>query len=140
MTYERFASFNVYKSLYNFLFEDFQDVVYLLPIAEMVEEMKKVAKECGKLSIEERNLLSVAYKNVIGARRASWRVLSSLEKNQKEKDANKSAQIGDYRKKVETELKEICSDILKLLDEHLIPGAGDGGDEANESKVFYHKM
>ncbi|KAB0392489.1 hypothetical protein E2I00_015566, partial [Balaenoptera physalus] len=31
------------------------------------------------LSNEERNLLSVAYKNVVGARRSSWRVISSIE-------------------------------------------------------------
>lgn len=46
---------------------------------EMVEEMKAVAGRPEELSVEERNLLSVAYKNVIGSRRASWRVISSIE-------------------------------------------------------------
>ena len=48
----------------------------------MVESMKTVGKmveEGQELSVEERNLLSVAYKNVIGARRASWRIISSIE-------------------------------------------------------------
>ncbi|KAJ1965557.1 Protein bmh2, partial [Dispira parvispora] len=45
---------------------------------EMVTFMKDVAKLGGELSVEERNLLSVAYKNVIGARRASWRIVSSI--------------------------------------------------------------
>ena len=40
---------------------------------------KQVTKKGVGLSQEERNLLSVAYKNVVGARRSSWRVLSSLE-------------------------------------------------------------
>ena len=50
---------------------------------EMVEYMKSVAKTAGKarndLSLEERNLLSVAYKNVVGARRASLRIITSIE-------------------------------------------------------------
>ena len=45
----------------------------------MVENMKAVATRPEELSMEERNLLSVAYKNVIGSRRASWRVISSIE-------------------------------------------------------------
>ncbi|KAJ2433109.1 hypothetical protein IWW46_006465, partial [Coemansia sp. RSA 2440] len=49
---------------------------------EMVESMKKVAAEDQELTVEERNLLSVAYKNVIGARRASWRIISSIEQKE----------------------------------------------------------
>lgn len=54
---------------------------------EMVEEMKKVAKMVHdqELSVEERNLLSVAFKNVIGARRASWRIISSIEQKEESK-------------------------------------------------------
>jgi len=64
--------------------DDRETNVYLAKLSEqaerydeMVEAMKKVAKLNVELSVEERNLLSVAYKNVIGARRASWRILSS---------------------------------------------------------------
>ncbi|KTG39752.1 hypothetical protein cypCar_00034509 [Cyprinus carpio] len=66
---------------------------------EMVESMKSVAGKDIELTVEERNLLSVAYKNV------------------------------------ENELKSVCSDILDVLDKHLIPAANTG-----ESKVFYYKM
>ncbi|KAJ7648643.1 14-3-3 protein-domain-containing protein [Mycena polygramma] len=45
--------------------------------AEMVENMKRVASSDQELTVEERNLLSVAYSNIIGARRASWRIVSS---------------------------------------------------------------
>jgi len=54
--------------------------------------MKKVAQLDDDLSIEERNLLSVAYKNVIGARRASWRIISSIEQKECTKSSNGGAQ------------------------------------------------
>jgi 14-3-3 protein epsilon len=88
------------------------------------------------LQIEERNLLSVGYKNVIGARRASWRILSSIEDKERSKrnEAN-GASIATYRAKVEKELDEICKEILAILDEHLIVDHA-----SDESKVFYYKM
>ena len=102
----------------------------------MVEEMKNVAAADQELSVEERNLLSVAYKNVIGARRASWRIVTSIE--QKEESKGNESQVGlikEYRQKIEAELAKICMDILEVLDQHLIKSAASG-----ESKVFYHKM
>lgn len=54
-----------------------------------------------ELTVEERNLLSVAYKNVIGARRASWRIISSIEGKETEKgDGDKLELIRDYRNQV----------------------------------------
>ncbi|EKD02257.1 hypothetical protein A1Q2_03404 [Trichosporon asahii var. asahii CBS 8904] len=120
-----------------------EDSVYLAKLAEqaeryeeMVENMKAVASSDKELTVEERNLLSVAYKNVIGARRASWRIVSSIE--QKEESKGNEAQVAmikNYREKIESELAKICKDILEVLDKHLIPSAASG-----ESKVFYHKM
>jgi hypothetical protein len=46
--------------------------------------MKAVASADQELSVEERNLLSVAYKNVIGARRASWRIVTSIEQKEEQ--------------------------------------------------------
>ena len=51
----------------------------------MVASMKAVASLDVELTVEERNLLSVAYKNVIGARRASWRIISSIEQKEESK-------------------------------------------------------
>jgi len=101
------------------------DLVYLAKLAEqaerfdeMVEHMKVVARMPTELSVEERNLLSVAYKNVIGSRRASWRVISSIE--QKSETA-KASLIVAYKKKIETELETICGDILTIIQDQLIP-------------------
>ncbi|KAL0354052.1 UNVERIFIED_CONTAM: 14-3-3 protein 9 [Sesamum angustifolium] len=89
-----------------------------------------------ELTVEERNLLSVGYKNVIGSRRASWRILSSIEQKEESRGNEQNAKrIKEYRQKVEAELTNICSDIMTVIDEHLIPSC-----TAGESTVFYYKM
>jgi len=123
--------------------ESREDHVYMAKLSEqaerydeMVENMKKVAHSNVELSVEERNLLSVAYKNVIGARRASWRIISSIQQKEENKGNEKHVtQIKEYRTKIETELVNICNDILQVLANHLIVNARTG-----ESKVFYYKM
>lgn len=104
--------------------------------AEMVESMKNVAMLDVELSVDERNLLSVGYKNVIGARRASWRIMSSIEQKEESKgNENHVKLIKGYRLKVEEELSKICHDILAIIDKHLIPSSGTA-----EATVFFHKM
>lgn len=120
-----------------------EDYTYLAKLSEhaerydeMVGFMKSCVEESKELTVEERNLLSVAYKNVVGARRASWRIVASIE--QREEFKRNSQQVGlirDYRQKIENELKDICHDILNVLDKYLIPSAKTG-----EYKVFYYKL
>jgi len=120
-----------------------EDNIYMARLAEQAERydemsdsMKKVAQLNEELSVEERNLLSVAYKNVVGSRRASLRIISSIE--QKEESRGKEDHLQkarQYRKKVEKELTDICDDILNVLEKHLIPTSSTA-----ESKVFYYKM
>lgn len=116
---------------------------------QLVEFVTGILKE--DLSQEERNLLSVAYKNVIGSRRASWRCLSMKDKESgslcnlpfrglTDDEAQQLESLVDsYRKHVEEELNIICSCILSLLEQHLIPTANEIGAK-EESKVFYLKM
>ncbi|KAL0911937.1 hypothetical protein M5K25_017875 [Dendrobium thyrsiflorum] len=126
--------------------ESREDNVYMAKLAEqaeryeeMAEFMEKVtamATENEELSIEERNLLSVAYKNVIGARRASWRIVSSIEQKEESRgNDDHLATIKEFRAKIESELTSICGRILKLLESHLLPSA-----LSNDSKVFFLKM
>ncbi|KAK5862911.1 hypothetical protein PBY51_018261 [Eleginops maclovinus] len=100
---------------------------------DMAEAMKAVTEKDKELSNEERNLLSVAYKNVVGARRSSWRVVSSIE--QKADGTDKKKMSKEYKDTIEKELNKICEEVLDLLDKHLIPKT-TGAD----SKVFYLKM
>jgi len=106
---------------------------------EMVNFMKTYVAMEPNLGLEERNLLSVAYKNVVGARRASLRVIGSIEQKEKQKDDSSKVQdIVAYKSKVEDELDRICHDILSLLDDQLIKTAEL--NKAAESIVFYQKV
>lgn len=76
--------------------------------------MKKVAGMDVELTVEERNLLSVAYKNVIGARRASWRIISSIEQKEENKGGeDKLKMIREYRQTVSS--SDIVNPIKKKL-------------------------
>uniref|UniRef100_UPI00358FE11A 14-3-3 protein gamma-B isoform X2 n=1 Tax=Myxine glutinosa TaxID=7769 RepID=UPI00358FE11A len=105
---------------------------------DMAAAMKSVTELNEALSNEERNLLSVAYKNVVGARRSSWRVISSIEqKTSADGNDKKIEMVRVYREKIEKELEGVCTDVLSLLDHFLVKNC----DEAQyESKVFYLKM
>ena len=73
--------------------------------------MKSVTeRKPDELNNDERNLLSVAYKNVVGTRRSSWRVISSIE--QKSAEDLKKEMAAKYREKIEKELHDICCEVL----------------------------
>lgn len=105
--------------------------------AEMVEFIKKVVALNADLNVEERNLLSVAYKNVIGSRRAAWRILSSIEQKEegKSNEPRKIGNVKEYRMRIEEEMSKIANEILSLLEDRLVPAA-----TATEPKVFFFKM
>ena len=111
---------------------------------DMVQAMKSVVvKAEGDLSDEERNLLSVAYKNVVGARRSAWRIISSLEQKAiGSGDDSKSKMTKEYREKIETELRDQCFEVLELIDKHLLLNMSKDESviKVREAKVFYLKM
>ena len=107
---------------------------------DMLSYMKKVLEldESAELSVEDRNLLSVAYKNCVGTKRTSWRILDTLEKKEKAKSDNDQKHlllVTEFKKTVEKELDTICKEIIQTLDEVLIANSKEAS-----SKVFYLKM
>jgi len=126
-----------FKPLFTDERKDLVNLARTAELAERYEDMCKCMRELVQwsntakqdLTVEERNLLSVAYKNVIGARRASWRTLNADER----KD---DKLVIEYKKQVEGELRNICKDVLDLLENVLIKN----NIEENESRVFYLKM
>ncbi|KAL8506409.1 hypothetical protein ACS0TY_017331 [Phlomoides rotata] len=121
---------------------DREATVYLAKLAdqagrhdEMAEAMKSVAIKVVELTAEEKVLLSVGYKKVLGPRRASWRKLSSMLKE--ESNMNKTNRIIECRNKVEKEMSDIYTDIVLIIECILIPSSEDRDPN---SAAFYYKM
>jgi methylthioribose-1-phosphate isomerase len=117
-------------------------VVELVRIAETAERyedmcvfVKKLVKlkaaKSEDLDVDERNLLSVAYKNVVGQARSSWRTLNAGF------DECDQELINNYKAIIEKELEDICKEIIMLLTDHLVKTVEGNGDE---TEVFYLKM
>ena len=101
---------------------------------DMVQFLKEiVAEKEDDLSVEERNLLSVGFKNLIGARRTAYRTVAAIEGNKKYEEHSK--RCGEYKKKIEEELVNICEDIIQLIIDQSLKKAKE-----HESQIFYLKM
>lgn len=82
------------------------------------------------LSSEQRNLFSIAYRNAVGDRRASWRQPVA---------EGKFAELGtEFKGIVISELTEICNEVLSLLSERLLQPKS--GTLPAQSRIFYTKM
>ena len=103
--------------------------------ADMVTSINKFIEINPKLSKEERNILSAGYKNIISDKRASWRLLNSMERKEAKKKSAQVESIKEIKSHIEKELKQIFEDISNLLDKYLLPNAEDP-----ESKVFYLRL
>lgn len=103
---------------------------------EMVDYAAEFTKKAnGELTLDERNILSVAFKNSVGSRRASWRVLTSIEQKEEKKEKGQVEKVRIYKQNIEKELKTYCEKVLNLLDQTLLPTTS-----SDEAKVFYLKM
>lgn len=95
---------------------------------DMCKFMKGLVLTGADLTLEERNLFSIGYKNVVGSLRAAWRTVNTEEV--KFNDLMKA-----YRETLEDELQDTCKDALALLEGNLIHAG-----KTPEAKVFYLKM
>ncbi|XP_057431514.1 14-3-3-like protein C [Lotus japonicus] len=102
---------------------------------DMVDAMNNVVRMNVELTVEERDLFAYAYTNVVRKRRESRKILSLIEKKEESKgnDLNVN-RIKESMKKLESELSTICTDIITLIDQHLLP------QSSGESSVLYYRM
>jgi 14-3-3 protein epsilon len=118
--------------------------VYLAMLAEQCnrfEEMAEFLEDLLKsresdLNSDERNLLSIAYKNSVSSRRTALRTIMAYEMKEKKKENSTFLPyIQEYRKKIEDELTKMCNGVIATIDNHLLKRASDP-----EATVFYLKM
>ena len=101
----------------------------------MVDFLKAAIKmKSGEdFTIDERNLLSVGFKNLIGSQRGAIRTIGAIEQNPKYQKF--SGSLGDYKKKIEKELYDECMKIVNVVKDDCLKLAAD-----DESKAFFYKM
>lgn len=114
--------------------------------SERYEAMVAYMKDAIKISHESKllldqkahNLFSIAYKNLAGSRRASWRVLSAEKTKYKGKEDGKHEIVERHLGKVEGELREICNEAINIINEYIL--TKDDIKNNKESNIFFLKM
>jgi 14-3-3 protein epsilon len=100
---------------------------------DMVDFLRPLLKEKGgDFTVEERNLLSVGFKNLIGGKRTAIRTISAIEQNPKYQKFGSG--LGQYKRKIEGELQKNCQDIIDMI-------KADGMRTSDaEGRAFFLKM
>ena len=88
-----------------------------------------------ELNNDERNLFSIAYKNVLGQRRTAWRAICTFEIKEKTKALKFQEAIQFYKARIEKEMEKNCLEVLKFIDDLL-----SKKQIHHEASIFYFKM
>ena len=101
---------------------------------DMVTYLQAVVQSKNEdFTTEERNLLSVGFKNQIGSKRTAIRTISAIEQNPKYSKFNDG--LSAYKKKIEQELYNQCISIVDIVKKSCM-----GVAATDETKAFFYKM
>ena len=95
-----------------------------------------IAKE-DDLDFEERNILSVAYKNSVGMRRIAWRAVNKAKGIHRYEKYGE--EMAEYQNKLEEECVDLCKDMLTLIQKQLLPKVKKHSQDP-ESEVYFLKL
>lgn len=102
---------------------------------DMVAYMNEVkAAADNEFTVEERNLLSVAYKNTIGPKRTALRIMSGIAEKEKNKGGERLSSVQSYSRKIEEEIRAIAADVMDVTKD-LIEQC-----TTSDGKIFFYKM
>ncbi len=118
-----------------------EENIFLARVAEqaerfedMVNYLEKVLAAKGQdVTSDERNLLSVAFKNLISSKRAACRTIAAIEQNPKYSKFGDA--LAKYKGGIETQLTKDCMTIIEMIEKKVLANACDG-----EPKAFFVKM
>ena len=119
-----------------------EENIFLARVAEqaerfedMVDFLKRAikAKSGEDFTVDERNLLSVGFKNLIGSQRGAIRTIGAIEQNPKYTKFADALQ--SYKSKIEDELYDKCTSIVAIVSDNCLALAAE-----DESKAFFQKM
>merc|ERR1712086_589435 len=130
---------------YNFVIDlsmaNVEENIFLTRVAEqaerfedMVDFLSKVLDAKGpEVSSDERNLLSVAFKNLISSKRAACRTIAAIEQNPKYTKYTDA--LAGYKGGIEGKLTDDCKKIINTIQDKVLSKPCDG-----EAKAFFVKM
>ena len=121
--------------------DQIEEKIFLARVAEQAERFEDMvdfldevlAAKAGGVNPDERNLLSVAFKNLISSKRAACRTISAIEQNPKYTKFN--AALLAYKTKIETQLMADCQKVIDMINSRVL-----SGECSDEAKAFFVKM
>ena len=118
-----------------------EENIFLARVAEQAERFEDMVEflalvldvKGAEVNSDERNLLSVAFKNLITSKRAACRTIAAIEQNPKY--SNFSSALAKYKLSIENKLNAECQRVIYLIKSKVLSKACDG-----EAKAFFVKM
>ena len=133
---------NSLKNKLGFNRDKYKEKIFLARVAEQAErfdDMVQFLEEAINLkagedfTVDERNLLSVGFKNLIGSQRGAIRTIGAIEQNPKYQKFGDS--LAGYKARIEGELYDKCMQIVRIVKNKCLGLAKD-----DEGKAFFQKM
>jgi len=120
---------------------DTDENIFLARVAEQAERFEDMVDFLGKVldakggevSADERNLLSVAFKNLISGKRAACRTIVAIEQNPKYQKFSEA--LSSYKSTIEGQLTTDCETVIKMINDKVL-----AKDCQPEAKAFFIKM
>ena len=118
-----------------------EEKIFLARVAEQAERFEDMVDfleevlvvKGGEVNPDERNLLSVAFKNLISSKRAACRTISAIEQNPKYSKFNGA--LLAYKGQIETQLQQDCQKIIDMINSRVLETSC-----SDEAKAFFVKM